>query len=111
MRYDSTRRIGPPAELHVEWTAGDALGTAAAGSIDHFLVERYALYVARAGFIFRARVRHRPYPLHRAAIGHLSETLLSAAGIPAPAEAPLLHYSPGVDVDICLPHRARRGRR
>jgi len=111
VRYDSKRRIGPPAELHVEWTVGDALGAAAAGSIDHFLVERYALYAARAGLIKRARVRHRPYPLHRAAVAHLSETLSSAAGIPPPAEAPLLHYSPGVDVDIFPPRRVRRHRR
>jgi uncharacterized protein YqjF (DUF2071 family) len=110
VRYDSKRRIGPPAELHVEWMVGDALGTAAAGSIDQFLVERYALYVWRAGLIVRARVRHRPYPLHRATLGHLSETLLRAAGIPAPAEAPLLHFSPGVDVHIFPPHRVRRNR-
>jgi uncharacterized protein YqjF (DUF2071 family) len=107
VRYDSERRIGPPASLHVDWTVGEALGAAAAGSLDHFLVERYALYVARGGAIYRARVRHRPYPLRRASVGALSETLLRAAGIPAPAGAPLLHYSPGVDVDIYPPHRAR----
>ena len=93
--------------LAAEWTIGDALGTASPGTIDHFLVERYALYVSRAGLIFRARVRHPPYALHRASIGHLSETLLHAAGIPAPSEAPLLHASPGVEVDIFPPHRAR----
>jgi len=108
--YHSQRRIGPPAELHVDWTVGAALGTAAAGSIDHFLVERYQLYVSRARLIFRARVRHRPYPLHEASVSHLSETLLRAAGIPAPAEAPLLHFSPGVDVNIFPPHRVRAHR-
>jgi uncharacterized protein YqjF (DUF2071 family) len=110
VRYDSERRIGPPAEIHVDWTAGDAVGTAAAGSIDHFLVERYTLYATRAGAIVRARVHHHPYPLCGATIGHLSETLLRAAGIPAPTESPLVHSSPGVDVDIFAPRRARKDR-
>jgi uncharacterized protein YqjF (DUF2071 family) len=119
MRYHSERRrVKPPgahsawpaAELHADWTVGEPLGAAAAGSIDHFLVERYTLYVARPGAVHRARVRHRPYPLHRASVGALSETLLRAAGIPSPVEAPLLHYSPGVDVHIYPRHRARRAR-
>jgi uncharacterized protein YqjF (DUF2071 family) len=43
----------------------------------------------------------RHYPLHRASIDHLSETLLAAAGISTPTEPPpSIHFSPGVDVDI-----------
>jgi hypothetical protein len=33
-------------------------------------------------------------------VERLNETLLRAAGLAAPDEPPLCHYSPGVDVDI-----------
>jgi uncharacterized protein len=79
---------------------GEPLGTAAAGTRDHFLVERYNLYVARARAINRARVHHRSYPLDSVSVEHLAETLLPAAGLPMPTEASLCHRSPGVDIDI-----------
>jgi uncharacterized protein YqjF (DUF2071 family) len=103
--YTSRRRLGTPAQLGVTWTAGEPIGLAASGSRDHFLIERYTLYVARWGQIDRARVRHRPYLLHHARVDTLTESLVSAAGLPAPAEPPLCHYSPGVDADIYWPAR------
>jgi uncharacterized protein len=107
--YDS-RRVGDRGiGLAVVWSVGEPVGTAAAGTRDHFLVERYSLYVARAGAIYRARVRHRPYPLDRVSVDHLGETLLSAAGLPTPTQPPLCHHSPGVDVDIFWLERVGRG--
>jgi uncharacterized protein YqjF (DUF2071 family) len=103
--YASRRRLGRPAHLKVTWTVGEPIGLAAPGTHDHFLIERYALYVARGGRIHRTQVRHRPYPLHRARVDTLTESLVSAAGLGAPEEAPLCHYSPGVDVDIFWPTR------
>ena len=73
---------------------------AAPGTRDHFLVERYQLYVMRRGRLHRGRVRHAPYPLRAASIESLSESLLAAAGLPAPEGPPLCHHSPGVDVEI-----------
>lgn len=100
IQYASRRHGGHGVELDVAWSIGDALGAAAAGTREHFLVERYSLYVARRGGLYRGRVRHPPYPLCRAAVGRLRQTLVSAARIPEPADPPLCHYSPGVDVDI-----------
>jgi hypothetical protein len=97
--YASRRRGGGPA-LDVVWSVGEPVGTAATGTADHFLVERYSLYVVRAGAIHRGRVRHRPYPLRRVSVERLSESLLAASGLPAPLDPPSYHYSPGVDVDI-----------
>lgn len=91
--YASRRRGAQGARLDVRWSVGEPMGTAvAAGTRDHFLIERYNLYVARRAGLYRGRVRHRPYPLRRATLEHLSETVLSAAGLPAPAEPPLCHY-------------------
>lgn len=98
--YASRRRHGGPAELAITWRVGEPIGTAAPGSPEHFLVERYTLYVDRRVGLFRGRVRHAPYPLRRATIEALSESVLAAAGLPAPDGAPLCQHSPGVDVEI-----------
>jgi uncharacterized protein YqjF (DUF2071 family) len=98
--YASRRRHGPPAELAVTWTVGEPTGTAAPGGREHFLIERYTLYVDRRAGLFRGRVRHAPYPLRRATIESLSQSLLAAGGLPAPDAPPLCQHSPGVDVEI-----------
>jgi uncharacterized protein len=104
--YASRRRLGPPAALSATWKVGEAIGTATPGSREHFLIERYTLYVERRGRLFRGRVRHAPYPLRRAAIEHLTESLSAAAGLPAPGPLPLCQHSPGVDVEILALERA-----
>jgi uncharacterized protein len=45
-------------------------------------------------------VHHRPYPLHLAEVREVTESMVAAAGLPAPSGAPIAHYSPGVDVDV-----------
>ncbi|HEY7038907.1 MAG TPA: DUF2071 domain-containing protein [Methylomirabilota bacterium] len=109
--YSSRRRHGASADLAVTWTVGEPMPPAAPGSCEHFLIERYSLYVARQSGLRRGRVRHAPYPLHHAAIEALSESLLAAAGLPAPAGPPRCQHSPGVDVEIlpleAMPARAR----
>lgn len=87
-----------PRELEIDLFAGQAyvaLGSASAGTRDHFSIERYNLYVARRGELFRGRVRHEPYPLRRATVVHMSQTMLNAAGLPTPTDAPFSHYSRG----------------
>jgi uncharacterized protein len=103
--YTSRRRLGGDAQLAVSWTLGAPIGSAVAGTRDHFLVERYALYALRRGGLRRARVRHRPYPLQEVRVDAWTESLLRAAGVPRPDAAPLCHASPGVDVEICAPAR------
>jgi uncharacterized protein len=100
IEYRSRRRGAREAMVEVAWSIGEAAEAAAAGTRDHFLIERYSLYVTRRGKLYRGRVRHPPYPLRRARVTHLRETLLRAAALPAPSGAPICHYSPGVDVDI-----------
>ena len=45
---------------------GGAWSTAAAGSLEHFLVERYSLFAMRRGRMLRGDVRHQPWQLARA---------------------------------------------
>jgi hypothetical protein len=101
IHYRSIRRIGHPAALQVAWRPGPTLGTAAPGSLDHFLIERYVLFAARGRRLLRARVRHAPYPLCGVSVESVRESLFSAAGLP-PLTAPVerAHHCPGVDVEI-----------
>jgi uncharacterized protein YqjF (DUF2071 family) len=76
--------------------AGEEIETAAADTLERFLVERYRLYTAdRRGRIFHADVQHDPWPLQRA------EAELDVSGLPVdPAGEPRLRFSRSVDVLI-----------
>src|SRR5262245_21057703 len=100
VEYASHRRGEDDATVEVAWSIGDPVGIAADGTRDHFLIERYCLYVARRRGLYRGLVCHRPYPLRRVTVNRLRETLRSAAALPAPSTPPVAHYSPGVDVEI-----------
>jgi uncharacterized protein len=106
--YRSRRRgAGSPAGLEVVWRVGARAGTAAPGSLDHFLIERYVLFAARGDRLYRAQVHHRPYPLCAASVEAVRESLFARAGLPGLPAAPLVHHSPGVDVEIGWRHRLR----
>jgi uncharacterized protein YqjF (DUF2071 family) len=102
IHYRSFRQMaGRGAGLEVTWQVGAPTGTATPGSLAHFLVERYVLFAARRSHLVRARVSHQPYPLCRASVEPVRESLFAAAGLPALPPKPLLiHHSPGVDVQI-----------
>lgn len=77
---------------------------------DHFLTARWVLFSvggARGHFRRFAHAQHDAWPLQRAAVRDLDDQLVADAGLPAPKGEPLVHYSPGVDVRIGIPHRYR----
>ena len=110
VRYTSERRRpGPrPAHLRIDYSVGAALGVAQPGSLEHFLVERYTLFVKRAFGLVRGNVRHQPYPLRRATVHAVDETLTRAAGLLALGKRAPDLFSDGVDVDILAPRWVRR---
>ena len=63
---------------------GRAPGCGGAGTLEHFLVERYVLHVGRRGRLWRGQVHHAPYPLQRARVLALHDELIGAAGLPQP---------------------------
>lgn len=70
------------------------------GSLDHFLTERYRFYVAdEGGRVFVGPVDHPPWPLQGADLDLRENDLFAANGFDEPTGAPLVHYSPGVDVE------------
>ncbi len=74
---------------------------AVAGTLEHFLVERYFLYaIDESRRLHRAQVHHQPYPLQRAEVHQLDENLVAAAGIERPQAPPLGHYAREVNVKV-----------
>lgn len=100
--YGSSRRwpAPKPAECRLRYRPRGEASAARPGSLEHFLAERYLLYTTSRGRLLRGRVHHSPYPLQAAECTVLEETLLEAAGITKPREAPLVHYAAGVDVKV-----------
>ena len=75
--------------------------TASPGTIEHFLIERYILYTTDSDHrLCRARVHHQPYPIQRADVVELEETLIWAAGIRRSQGSALRHYAREVNVKI-----------
>jgi len=96
-----------PANVRVEYAPTDMPPSrAAVGSLEHFLVERYLLYAVDEGHdLYRARVHHQPYPIQRAELFHLEDTLVWAAGVRKSEEPQHRHYAREVNVKIYLLER------
>ena len=112
VRYES-RRLWPgpkPAELSLRYRIGESIGAAEPDTFEHFLAERYLLFACSElppdaarpeGAPLRVgQVHHRPYPLHRAEVLEVRESVVAACGLPQTSGPPHVLYSPGVDVDV-----------
>ncbi|MGA7617096.1 MAG: DUF2071 domain-containing protein [Thermoanaerobaculia bacterium] len=104
VEYESRRRE-TEASFRMSSFAEGELTTASATTLDHFLLERYALFAHHRGHIFAAHVRHHPYRYRPLTITRLEETVTRAAGIRLDAPPELAHDSPGVDVYVGSPQR------
>jgi uncharacterized protein YqjF (DUF2071 family) len=104
VRYTATRRFpGAPAEYSITLTPGERFEPEELGDLDHFLTARYRLYSVLAGRLAFAQIEHYPWPLARARLESLRQTIVQAAGLPAPAGDPLIHYSEFIPVRIGRP--------
>jgi uncharacterized protein YqjF (DUF2071 family) len=102
VRYRSRRRWPGPsgAACRAVVEVDGPFGLDELGELDHFLTARYVLYTLIAGRLASAHAEHPPWPLTRARVVDLAESLVEAAGLPAPEGRPLVHHSPGVPVRI-----------
>lgn len=91
-----------PAAAHLKYEPVEGpVGPAAPGTLEHFLVERYILYAEdEQRALHRARVHHRPYPLQKAHVHELDETLVWASGVRRPEGGALRHYAREVNVKV-----------
>jgi uncharacterized protein len=64
--------------------------------------------IGRVATIIEVAVEHEPWPLRTAAVPNLRETLITAAGLPAPLDAPIVHWSDGVTARFAAPRPVSR---
>jgi uncharacterized protein len=94
-----SERIAGRGHFEVRYAVGAAMGRAAPGSLEEFLVERYRLYSRAAGpALWCGPVVHEPWPLFHAAVEELSEDLSTAAGMRPLGRPHLCQWTPGVSV-------------
>ena len=96
--YSSRRRH---AESHIRVCPGELLEVQ--NELEVFLTARFRLCAKRRGRLVSADIEHSPWPLCRAQVAELRETLIEAAGLPAGQRMPLAHFVPRIDVLIAKP--------
>ncbi|WP_250035503.1 YqjF family protein [Paractinoplanes maris] len=105
LTYTSRRRWpGPrPATSEMAIRVGDPI--AEPTPLEHFLTARWGLHTTAWGGTRHLANEHSPWPLHRAELLSLSDSLVRAAGLPQPSEPPVsVLYSPGVAVAFGQTH-------
>lgn len=98
----TTRRRGGGARSLIRVRVGDPVQP---DPLDLFLTARWGLHSHWYGGSVFAPVAHDPWPLQRAELLELDDTLVTASGLPAPQGAPRVLHSAGVDVRIGRPRR------
>ena len=72
----------------------------ASGTLEHWLTERYCLYTAHAGRVYRGEVHHEPWPLQDAHAEIAINSVATAAGLALLETEPLLNFARRLDVLI-----------
>ncbi|MFC8848994.1 MULTISPECIES: YqjF family protein [unclassified Micromonospora] len=107
--YRCRRRWPGPAGASSRMTVRVGDPIADPTPLEHFLTARWGLHTRAYGRTLHLPNWHPRWPLHRAELLHLDDELVAAAGLPAPAGAPVsVLCSPGVPVVFGLPAAARR---
>jgi uncharacterized protein YqjF (DUF2071 family) len=106
--YDSRRHDteSEPAAWKGRYAPVGSVTTAAPGSLEYFLTERYCLFTVNDAFeAYRVDIHHPPWLLQLAEADIGVNTMAEAAGIRLPPIAPLLHFAKRQDVVAWLPAR------
>jgi uncharacterized protein YqjF (DUF2071 family) len=99
-----SRRAGSSAELVVRYRPIGPTFQAVPETLDHFLIERYALYVVVGdGRVLRGDIHHCPWRLQAANAQIDRDTIPLAHGIALPDTTPMLHYSERQDTLLWPP--------
>ena len=102
IRYHSERtsnaRASTPAAFIASYRGMGAPSPPLAGTLEHWLTERYCLYTLDGREqVLRAEIHHPPWPLQRAEAEIALNTMTHEVGI-EPVGEPLLHYAARQDV-------------
>ena len=108
IHYESVRTThrDAPAEFRGRYRATGDVFRSSAGSLEHFLTERYSLFSLRLGALLRLDIEHAPWPLQKADVVIERNTMAAAAGLRLSAEAPHALFASTLDVWAHLPVKA-----
>jgi uncharacterized protein len=95
VRYESVRahRGAPPARFAGSYRPVGEPYNSSAGTLEHFLTERYCLYSARGRDVYRGDIHHHPWPLQRAEAEIETLAMTQQIGVALPETDPLLHFA------------------
>jgi uncharacterized protein YqjF (DUF2071 family) len=97
-RSRRTSGDGPEAQFEARYRPTGGAEPPLAGSLEHFLTERYCLYTLDEGQrVLRADIHHPPWPLQPASVQLLSNTMSLPFGLDLEGQ-PLAHFSARQDV-------------
>ncbi|MEP6916042.1 MAG: DUF2071 domain-containing protein [Acidobacteriota bacterium] len=110
-RSRRTSSSAPPAEFAGRYRPVGEPREAVAGTLEHFLTERYCLFtVDHSARVQRLDIHHPPWPLQGAEAEITVNTMADAAGIQLPDDAPLLHFARRQDTVAWAPTRVDGGK-
>ena len=110
LRYESVRRTGTPAEFRATYEPTGGPFAASAGSIEHFLTERYCLYhLDRRGHPYRLDIHHLPWSLEVARAEIIVNSMAAANHVTLNGTPVLLHFARRQDV-VAWPPASLAGR-
>ncbi len=95
------RRSSSAAFHRTRYRLGERLPPSEPGTLEHFLLERYWLFVRHRGRLCKAQVHHHPYPAREAHLLEFEDQLRASAGLhELHGDPPLVHFSEGVDTEV-----------
>jgi uncharacterized protein YqjF (DUF2071 family) len=101
VHYKSVRvhKRATPAEFNASYKPTAPVYHAAAGTLDHWLTERYCLYGARKpGQVVYGEIHHAPWPLQPAEVELRVNTMTQPIGIELPDTKTVSHFARYQDV-------------
>lgn len=103
-----SRRGSGEAVLNAHYRPLGQPFSAREGTLEHFLVERYALFaVTRSGTVLQGDIHHGPWAIQEAEATIRRNTIAAASGVHIPETSPLLHFAARQDTVIWPPRQVR----
>ncbi len=107
VRYRVERRAPKKARLDLDLRIGEPYEDHEPTALDHFVTARWVLYAGVAPLHAALLVEHPRWPLRRASVERLEESLTTSDGLSELGAPDLVHFSDGVDARLGFPRPAR----
>lgn len=106
--YSSARRAAraPVGDFRARYAPDGDVFRSAPGSLEHFLTERYSLFVERGSTLMRLDIEHDPWPLQNGSAEVSVNTMAEAAGFTLPTQKPHVLFSRQLHVVAHWPRSA-----